>query len=400
MGKFWKVCKYEYLKHVLTRRFIFALLSMPMVVLAIAAVAGISVLVEVNNKPAGYVDPSGQLEHLAPLPDGVGEDMFSRADLMKYADEESARSALDADEIQAYYVIDPDFSQNGEVRLVAYDDPGENVKDAFANMVRRSVLADVPVQISQRILSGSDVVVESTTGQQSDESQTIVNLLLPIFSGVIFIIVINMSGGYLLQAVVTEKENRTMEIVVTSVSTEQLMAGKTIGNLAVGLTQMLVWALFPILAFVILHDRVPFLQTIQIDPQYGWLSLITLLLSFVMVAALMAMVGATATEAREAQQVSGLFTLPLVMPFWFTSQMMFNPDGALATIMSIFPLTSPLSLPLRAAFTHIPEWQLILSLALLAISAVLAVWLAGRAFRLGMLRYGQRLKFKEIFSRR
>ncbi|MEM5776754.1 MAG: ABC transporter permease, partial [Anaerolineaceae bacterium] len=136
-----------------------------------------------------------------------------------------------------------------------------------------------------------------------------------------------------------------------------------------------------------------------IDPQFGWLTIITLILAFLMIAALMAMVGATTTEAREAQQVSGMFTLPLVMPLWFTNQFMMKPDGILPTIMSIFPLTSPLSLPLRSAFTHIPSWQMALSLVLLFISALGAMWLSGRAFRMGMLRYGQRLKLGEIFRK-
>ena len=64
---------------------------------------------------------------------------------------------------------------------------------------------------------------------------------MPILAGILFVIVINISGGYLLQAVVEEKENRTMEIILTSVSSDQLMAGKIMGNLSVGLTQLLIW---------------------------------------------------------------------------------------------------------------------------------------------------------------
>lgn len=400
MAKFWRVAVHEYLRHVLRRRFLFALLSLPLVIVAMVAVAGISVLIEVNPKPAGYVDAAGWLESLAVEPSGEEEGLFSRAELIEFPDEASARSALDQEDIQAYYVIDANYDETGTVRLVAYDDPGENVKEAFANLMQRSLLADMPEQISLRVLEGSNVVVRSTTDAREAGAENWFNLILPIFAGVIFIVVINMSGGYLLQAVVEEKENRTMEIVVTSVSPTQLMAGKIVGNLSVGLTQMLVWAFFPALGFFILRNQVPFLQAVKIDPQFGWLSVLTLLLAFIMVAALMAMVGATATEAREAQQVAGLFTLPLVMPYWFTSQIMFNPNGAFATALSIIPLTSPLSLPLRAAFTHVPEWQVALSLGLLAASAILAIWLAGRAFRLGMLRYGKRLKLTEIFSRR
>ena len=153
------------------------------------------------------------------------------------------------------------------------------------------------------------------------------NLMVPIFVGVLFILVINVSGGYLLQAVVEEKENRTMEIIVTPVSPTQLMAGKVAGNLSVGLTQLFTWAVFPLIAFLIFRDKVPFLSMLEIDSSYIIISLLTLFCAFIMVAAFMAAVGATATEAREAQQVSGLFTLPLVVPYWLMSSMMNNPNG-------------------------------------------------------------------------
>ncbi len=398
MIKMWRVAVHDYLRHVLRKRFIFALLSLPLVILAIAAVGGISVLVQVDNKAAGYVDLAG-ITHLAAPVEPDNEGFFTRADLVEYSSEEEARKMLDEREISSYFVIQPDYAESGKVRMVAYDAPGENVEAAFRNLLRRSLLNNVEPVILDRIISGSDVTIRSSTDDRESEAENWFNLILPIFVGVIFIVVINTSGGYLLQAVVEEKENRTMEIVVTSLSPQELMIGKIIGNLSVGLTQMLAWAVIPLIAFFLLRSRIPFLQAVKIDPQFGWLTIITLILAFLMIAALMAMVGATTTEAREAQQVSGMFTLPLVMPMWFTNQFMMKPDGILPTIMSIFPLTSPLSLPLRSAFTHIPAWQTALSLVLLFISAVGAMWLSGRAFRMGMLRYGQRLKLGEIFRR-
>lgn len=398
MHKFWRIVKHEYLRHVLRKRFLFALLSLPLVVVAVVIVGGVSVWIEVDPKPAGYVDLAGWLVIHEPLA-GTEGGLFTKANLVEFPDENEAHLALEDKEIQAYYVLGSDYPETGAVRLVAFDEPGENVKTAFRNLLRLNLLASEPEPIIVRVIEGSEITVQSTGDEREADFGQWFNLILPIFAGILFIVVINTSGGYLLQAVVEEKENRTMEIVVTSVSTQQLMAGKIVGNLSVGLTQMIVWAIFPITAFIILRNRIPFLQAVRFDPQFAWLSLVTLILAFIMIAALMAMVGATATEAREAQQVAGLFTLPLVMPYWFTSQMMMNPDGPLAVGLSIFPLTSPLSLPLRAAFTHVPTWQLALSLGLLFSFALLAMWLAGRAFRMGMLRYGKRLKLLEIFRR-
>jgi ABC-2 type transport system permease protein len=118
-----------------------------------------------------------------------------------------------------------------------------------------------------------------------------------------------------------------------------------------------------------------------------------------MIAAMMATLGATATESREAQQIAGLFTLPIVIPFWFFGVLIESPNSPLAIGLSIFPFTAPISLPLRAAFTTIPVWQIALTISLLFILAFAALWLAGRAFRMGMLRYGKKLSLKELFKK-
>jgi ABC-2 type transport system permease protein len=144
---------------------------------------------------------------------------------------------------------------------------------------------------------------------------------------------------------------------------------------------------------------VSWLDTIRLDP--GYLGLVGLILipSFIMVAALMAAAGATVADERESQQISGLFTLPVVAPFWFTYQLMSNPNGPLALAFSYFPLTAPVALTMRAGFTYIPPWQLALNLLVLVLFALGSLWLAGRAFRLGLLRYGQRVTWGELFGR-
>jgi ABC-2 type transport system permease protein len=113
----------------------------------------------------------------------------------------------------------------------------------------------------------------------------------------------------------------------------------------------------------------------------------------------MGAVGATASEVHEAQQIAGLFTLPLIIPFWFVTPIMLNPNGAIATFLSMFPLTAPISMPLRFVFTNVPVWQIAVTIAALCLLAVLAVWAAGKIFRLGMLRYGKRLSFRELFQK-
>jgi ABC-2 type transport system permease protein len=115
-----------------------------------------------------------------------------------------------------------------------------------------------------------------------------------------------------------------------------------------------------------------------------------------MLAALMVAVGATLTDVQEAQQVTSLFTLPLFIPFWFAMTLINHPNGPVAVGLSFFPLTAPITLAIRAGFAPVPAWQLVMALALLLAFALAAVWFAGRAFRLGMLRYGQRVSWREF----
>jgi ABC-2 type transport system permease protein len=199
---------------------------------------------------------------------------------------------------------------------------------------------------------------------------------------------------------VEEKENRTMEILVTSVSPTQLMAGKVVGDLLVGLTQLVVWILFLIIGLKVAPLFIPDMGTMPgIDGKYIWLIAGTMLPAFVMIAAAMGAIGATATESQEAQQMAGFFTLPIVVPFWFVSQIMFKPNGPLAVGLSMFPLTAPIALPLRAGFTNIPWWQTSITITVLVILALFSLWLSGKIFRIGMLHYGKKVSLKEAFRR-
>src|SRR5512142_227166 len=102
-----------------------------------------------------------------------------------------------------------------------------------------------------------------------------------------------------------------MEIIVTSVSPDQLMAAKILGNLGVGLTQMAIWVVFIVLAFAIGSHYFPWMERIQFGADFLLLMLLALLPAFVLIAALMAAIGAMVSEGREAQQLSGVFTMPI-----------------------------------------------------------------------------------------
>jgi ABC-2 type transport system permease protein len=224
-------------------------------------------------------------------------------------------------------------------------------------------------------------------------------VVLPSFAGIAFIVAMFSTGGYLMQAVVEEKENRTMEVIITSVSPNQFMAGKIIGDTAIGLTQIFLWMVFIIIPILVLRNSMSFLRGIQVAPQTLILVVLVMFPAFILVSALMAAIGATVSEAREGQQMVGIISLPIWIPYMLTGLLMSNPNSPLALALSLFPLTAPLTMLMRDGLTILPSWQIMLSSGIQIVSAVAAIWLAGRAFRLGMLRYGQRLKWREVFAR-
>jgi ABC-2 type transport system permease protein len=141
------------------------------------------------------------------------------------------------------------------------------------------------------------------------------------------------------------------------------------------------------------------LRGVQISLQTLLLLVVVMFPSFVAVAALMAMVGATVVDSREGQQVTGLIAMPVWIPYMLMAFMISNPNSPLSVALSLLPMTAPLTMLIRQGLTVLPAWQIALSSFIQVLSAVGAIWLAGRAFRLGMLRYGQRLRLREVFAR-
>ena len=397
MTKFWRVTVYEYTRHVLRRRFVFSLLSVPLILAAMVVLVYFLIRSDFNPLPVGYIDHSGLLSN--PLPPPQPDSPDRPIDILPFQSEAEAQAALKEQRIQAYYVLPEDYLETGQARLVSSDNPSESALDQFRAFVRVNLLAGMPEQVASRVTSGAEVVVQTPDRSRQLGEDDWVNIFVPIMAGLAFMIAVFTTSGYLMQAVVEEKENRTIEILLTSVSSGQLMSGKIIGIIAVGLTQLLIWLGFAFLLIQVGRNYFELLDALSIAPSFILLLVITLIPVFIMISALMAAVGATVTDTREGQQITGLFTLPVVVPFWLATQLMTSPNSPLAIALSFFPLTAPVTLTFRAAFGAIPSWQLALNVIVLVLSALISLWIAGRAFRLGMLRYGQRLHWRELFAR-
>lgn len=400
MGKIWQIIKFEYIRRVSEKQFLFALLSLPLVVvITVIVVFAISVFT-INTDPIGYIDRSGFLTDAAPN-EFKGNIFDPAIDFIPYSDLTRAQDDLESGLIQAYYVIPQTFPEVRDVELFFIKIPMAEAQNQFMQWVRQNLdtfKAFDPL-VLERLEEGSLFTMTTLDGSREMQQDQWFLLILPIIAGITFIIVVLTSGGYLLQAVVEEKENRTMEIVITSVTPTQLMVGKTIGNISVGLTQLAVWLIFSWIGLSIAGRFWPALNNISIPGEMFLVMAFLFLPSFIIIAAIMSTIGAIVTEMREAQQISGVFSLFVTIPLYVITPMMMNPNGTLALVLSFFPPTAPIAVMLRMALTTVPTWQIVVNVLALVIFAILSMWLAGHAFRLGMLQYGKRLSLKELFRK-
>jgi ABC-2 type transport system permease protein len=407
VSKLWLVARHEYKRRVLERRFILAVLSLPLMV---AALLGFFWLVGTlgdeatgNQRAAvGYVDHAGLLADPVPAPEGDGApfDQAHGALLLPFQTEQDARAALDAGTIQAYYVLAEDYAQSRHVELVSAGEPDPDALRPFWDFLRLNLLADQAPEIARRAVEGHDVVVYTPDGDRESSSALTLDELFPLLTSLAFFILLFSSSGYLMGAVVEEKANRTMEIVATSISPQQLIAGKALGIVALGLTQLAAWLVIAALAIGTLdhYMGLAWLPDASLSPQTVLAMLAIALPAYVMLAALMTATGAIIVDAREGQQVTALGAILLIAPLAFPA-IAPDPDAPLVVGMTLFPFTALPTIGARAIFTPIPSWQLAASATILVLCALGALGLAGRALRLGMLRYGQVPNWRDFFGR-
>jgi ABC-2 type transport system permease protein len=390
MIKLMRIAWYEYSRHVFRWRFLLSLLSLPMMLVFFAIVLVIVALLLAFRKPIGYVDYSGLLTNASP-PNSV----------VAYKTEADARAALESGEIQAYYLLPEDYLKKGEITLIYVNEPNNRIKQGFIGFLNASLLASLPEETAQAITHGTNytLLVLSAQGDRPAATENLFALIYPLIGGILFITSMNTSSGYLMWSVVEEKESRTIEIMVTSVSPGQFMGGKILGDMAIGLTTLLVYISYVAIPVVLLGGLFP--QFIQVDISWGLLALLVaeLFPAFVMECSLLAAVASTVAEPSEGSAFGSFITLPIWIPSFLIIFILQNPNSPLALGLSFFPLTAPLTMAMRAVSTTIPVWQIIVSVLVTLMTAVAALWLAGRAFRLGMVRYGKRVRFSELFSR-
>ncbi len=397
MHKFWLVARQEYRNRTFKRSFVIGTLILPFLMAVGLAAIIIVVIISFDDRPLGYVDHSGALAG-ASMPDD-SSDFF--VEIVAFPDEASANAALEAEEIQGYHVIPKDYLETLYVDLYYLEEsPDKRVLIDFDDYVRANLINGAPTKIQSRIIEGTTLTVRAMNGAREfqDNETGFIVIMLPLMIAMFFLFVIMGASGYFLQVVTDEKENRTMEIMITSISPAQLIGGKSVGLVAVGLTQISVWIASIALAWIIAQQFFETLKEVQLPWDVLIIFAIFFLPSYAIIAGLMICIGAVVTELQEGQQIAGVFNLLFMFPIFFAALVFADPNSPLLIFLSYWPTTSLMTIVMRWGFTIIPLWQVALSWFISVITGIAIIWIASRIFRLGMLRYGQRITFKAAFA--
>ena len=257
-------------------------------------------------------------------------------------------------------------------------------------LLRVSILraAGLPDSALGQLLTPIEFDAVGLDGQPVTDASYIAGFALPYIFTLIFVLSIFITSGYLLQSVTEEKENRVVEIVLSSIPALPLMAGKILGLGAAGLTQVAIWLTTALVAIPLVN------QQFALDLSLVWyqmvLAIVFFCLGYLGYGAIFAAVGAVAPGAREGQQYSSFFGFFAVVPVIATPVFVNDPNSPIVWLLALFPLTAPAAALELLALPTIPWVTLAASLVAQLVFVIVATVAAGRIFRATLLLYGVR----------
>jgi ABC-2 type transport system permease protein len=349
---------------------------------------------EVEKETIGYVDQVGGFD---------GYTVQGKIEFARYDTQELATEALIDKSITEYIVIPPDYLSTGVINRYTLEKQVETPNPkaaAIRNFLTSNLLSGkVPEEIAILVQSPPRIMITrlTGTGQVATEQGGWGNVIVPgIFSFLLAFSII-FSASYMLSGLVQEKESRLIEVLLSSVSTRQLITGKVLGLGAAGLVQVAVWLVsLPLLLNLASSTFGGFFSGIQLPANFIVLGIIYFVLGYLLFAVISAGVGAISTNTQEGQQLVTTFTLPVFIPFWFGSLLFIYPSNPIWTVLSIIPITAPVTTMLRLGVSGVPIWEIVISILLLVLSIIGALYAVIRVLRIYLLMYGKRPALGEV----
>jgi ABC-2 type transport system permease protein len=338
-----------------------------------------------------YVDEAGLIETIPPsLPPGM---------LAEFADETAARAALATGEFEHFFLIPADYLTAGELIVVTEVFQPLNVpnEELLGFVLAYNLTGDEATAVALQNPT-PNVNAVSLAPQTTNDQSSPLAFFVPFATMFIFFFLISMSSGFMLQSVSQEKENRTVEVLLLSLRPRDLMLGKVLGLSVVALIQLVVWMGGSLLALNRSQAMFASFSSFTLPAGFVVWALLFFALGYLLYASIMGAIGALAPNAREGGQFTFFVLLPLLIPLWLNSSFIQAPHGALATGLSLFPLTAPMAMMTRLAAGGVPTWQILASLGGLAVTTYLFISVAARFFRADTLLSGAPLKWQRFFT--
>lgn len=323
-----------------------------------------------------------------------------------------------------YYAIldiqDTNFTLYGSQQI------GLNVRKSIENQIETIIernnlkRAGIDIDILEKAKTNITIKTKIIDNEgKTTASNAEASIGIGFITGILIYMFIFMYGTMVMRGVIEEKTNRIVEIIISSVKPFQLMMGKILGVALVGLTQFFLWILLTVaisaIAELLFIDTTELANDVNsIDQSVilaefskltGGIDLVKIFISFIffflfgylMYSSLFAAVGSAVDAEADTQQFVVPITIPLILAFILIQPVMDNPDGPLAFWLSIIPLTSPVIMMARLPF-GVENWELILSMILLICGFILTTSLAAKIYRTGILMYGKKISYKELWK--
>ncbi|MBQ7253569.1 MAG: ABC transporter permease [Bacteroidales bacterium] len=429
----------EYSTRVKKKSFILLTVLTPVLMAALMFIPVLIALYSGEDKQViSFVDNTGLLEEYFES-SGKTEYRFLPVETTR----ESLKNTFDTyDSSTLIYVSALDSAGNAEVTAYSREPLGMETKVALEGKIsgalRDRKLQQLDIQNFDEIMDKvrSDVKIDAYTltdeGKEKKDSVEIYMIIAYVLSFLIYMFVA-VFGSMVMRGVIEEKTNRIVEVIVSSVSSFELMMGKLIGVALVALTQFAIW--------IILIGAVMFgLQgvitsktaekvadvtttmsetTVGVHPDMGSLGeissimdqlsqinfgqivlcfLIYFVLGYLLYAAMFAAVGSAVDNEADTNQLSLPITIPLMIGLFIMLHTFQHPSSQLSVWASLIPFTSPMVMLARIPFGSVPAWQLILSIAILIITFIAIAWASAKIYRVGILTYGKKATFKDLFK--
>lgn len=399
------VARFELLSTIRRLGYLIVTLGMPLFALlygGLALIPGYLAMRQAAQESAyGIVDQSSLLG----LSDGE-KVAIEQSVFRSFANEEAAGRALRDKRIRTYYVLPENYLRTGRVRAHTIEGTGLGPwqsLDHLGELLRRRMLARrISPELTDRIARpvaereafrvGSDgvMVVEG-------KEAMIGRLALPLGFVMLLFTSILMSGSYLIQATATEKENKVVEVLLSSASADEVMTGKLLGLGGAGLLQVVIWI------GMLLGVRSGFSELVApLHVQVSWqavvLSPVLFVAAYLFLGSLMLGTGSLGGNVRESQQLGMMWAFLATLPLLFLPLLIAEPHSPVAHLLTWIPFSAPATLVFRMSMDPdgITSWETVGSLVMLIMSTWLSVRVASRLFRVGLLLTGARPRWRDL----